>query len=83
MDARARGGDSIGGSGCTPRAYAFIWLCRWLRQQRTALHCHRDEDELRERIGSFDAQLNDDPGSVHARLRPKTRLDPREEKLRV
>ena len=58
-------------------------LWHWLRQERTALHCHRDEDELRERIGSFQAQLNDDPRSVHARLRPKTRLDPLEEKLRV
>ena len=58
-------------------------LWHWLRQQLTALHCHRDEDELRDRICGFQAQLNDEPSSVHGRLRPKTRLDPEEEKLRV
>ncbi len=58
-------------------------LWQWLRQQLTALHCHRDEDELRDRICGFQAQLNDEPTSVHGRLRPKTRLDPEEEKLRV
>lgn len=58
-------------------------LWQWLRQERTALHCHRDEDELRERIASFQSQLNDDPNAVHRRLRPKTCLDPTEEKLRV
>lgn len=58
-------------------------LWQWLRQQVTALHCHRDEDELRERLASFEAQLNDEPAQVHARLRPKTHLNPEEEKLRV
>lgn len=58
-------------------------LWQWLRQQVTALHCHRDEDERRERLASFEALLNDEPAQVHARLRPKTRLDLQEEKLRV
>ena len=58
-------------------------LWHWLRQERTALHCHRDEDELRDRIASFQTQLNDEPSTVHGRLRPKTRLYPHEEKLRV
>ena len=39
------------------------------------LHCHRDGDERRERLASFEALLNDEPAQVHARLRPKTRLD--------
>jgi transposase len=58
-------------------------LWQWLRQELTALHCHRDEEELRERIQAFEAQLNDEPGAVHHRLRPKTHLDLQEEKLRV
>ena len=58
-------------------------LWHWLRQQLTALHCHRDEQELRDRVAGFEAQVNDDPRAVHCRLRPKTRLDPEEEKLRV
>lgn len=58
---------------------------RWQRprQELTALHCRRDKDELRERIQAFAAQLNDEPRAVRHRLRPKTRLDPQEEKLRV
>ena len=58
-------------------------LWQWLRQQVTALHCHRVEDDLRERLASFEAQLNDEPAQVHAWHRPKTRLDLEEEKLRV
>jgi hypothetical protein len=46
---------------------------------RAALH----QDKLRERIRSFEVQLNDDPAAVQQRLRPKTRLEPQEEKLRV
>lgn len=58
-------------------------LWQWLRQQLTALHCHRDQEELRNRVAGFQAQLNDEPSAVHRRLRPKTRLAPEEEKLRV
>ena len=68
---------------CSPEIMPIERLWQWLRQQLTALHCHRDEDELRDRICGFQAQLNDEPTSVHGRLRPKTRLDPEEEKLRV
>ena len=58
-------------------------LWHWLRQELTALHCHRDEEELTERLASFQASVNEDPHGVHARLRPKTHLDPEEEQLRV
>lgn len=51
-------------------------LLQWLRQQLTALHCHRDEEELRDRVAGFEAQANDDTSVVHCRLRPKTWLDP-------
>lgn len=36
-------------------------LWQWLRPDQTALHCHRDEDEFRELIQAFEAQLNDEP----------------------
>lgn len=58
-----------------------VW--HWLRQQLTALHCHSDESELRDRIGLFEARLNELPGSVFRRLRPKLYLNPAEEKLRI
>ena len=58
-------------------------LWHWVRQELTALHCHRDEEELTERLAGFQASVNQDPHAVHARLRPKTHLDPEEEKLRV
>ena len=58
-------------------------LWHWLRQQLTALHCHGDESELRDRIALFEAHLNDFPDAVSTRLRPKLHLPPEEEKLRV
>jgi hypothetical protein len=58
-------------------------LWQWLRQQLTTLSCHRDEEELRDRVAGFEAQLNGDPSAVPCRLRPKTCLDPEEEKLRA
>lgn len=58
-------------------------LWHWVSQQLTALHCHRDEQELADRLAGFQQELNQDPSSVHTRLRPKTHLDPEEEKLRV
>lgn len=58
-------------------------LWHWLRQELTALHCHGDESELRDRISLFEARLNDTPALVTTRLRPKLHLDPEEEKLRV
>lgn len=47
------------------------------------MHCHRDEQELANRLAGFQEDLNQDPNSVHILLRPKTHLDPEEEKLRV
>lgn len=58
-----------------------LWV--WVRQQLTALHCHRDEQELADHLAGFQRELNQDPSSVHTRLRPKTHLDPEEEKLRI
>lgn len=58
-------------------------LRQWLRQQLSALHCHRGEAELRERVEGFQTQRKDEPSSVWGRLRPKTHLNPEEEKLRV
>lgn len=57
-------------------------LWSWLRQELTYLHCHVDIEQLTDRIASLQAQLNDEPATVHKRLRPKTNLDPEEEKLR-
>ena len=57
-------------------------LWSWLRQELTYLHCHVDLEQLTERIEGLQSQLNDEPATVHRRLRPKTRLDPEEEKLR-
>lgn len=47
-------------------------LWHWVRQQLTAVHCHRDEHELADRLAGFEAYLNQDPSAVHTRLRPKT-----------
>jgi len=50
---------------------------QWLRQQLTALHCHRDEDKLRDRIYGFQAQLNDEPTSFTAAYAPRLAWIPR------
>lgn len=57
-------------------------LWSWLRQELTYLHCHVDFQQLTDRIEGLQCRLNDDPSAVHKRLRPKTHLDPEEEKLR-
>jgi len=58
-------------------------LWSWLRQELTYLHCHRDEEQLCERICAFVDQLLDCPSQVHRRLKPKLHLHPDTEKLRV
>jgi len=58
-------------------------LWSWLRQELTYLHCHRDEQELCDRIAAFVDRLLDSPTEVHRRLRPKLQLDPAVENLRV
>lgn len=50
----------------------LVW--QWLDQQYAAMHCHRAEAELRDRIAGFEVQVNDEPSAVHRRLRSKTRL---------
>lgn len=57
-------------------------LWAWLREELTALHCHKDVEQLTARIGWFEQDRNGAPSAVHQRLRPKLHLDPAEEKLR-
>jgi len=52
------------------------------RELAAYLRCHVDFQQLTDRIEGLQCRLNDDPSAVHKRLRPKTRLDPEEEKLR-
>ena len=58
-------------------------LWSWLRQELTYLHCHHTEQQLTKRIAAFEAELLDEPATVHKRLRPKLSLNPQEEFLRV
>ena len=46
-------------------------LWPWLRQELTYLHCHHTEQQLTKRIAAFEAELLDEPATVHKRLRPK------------
>jgi transposase len=57
-------------------------LWRWLRQEVTYVQCHLSGVELIENAEDFASSVNLDPIAVATRLRVKTHLDPREEKLR-
>ena len=57
-------------------------LWRWLREDVTDHYRHPTADDLRRRIGKFQATINQDPYAVADRLVVKDHLDPEEEKLR-
>jgi transposase len=57
-------------------------LWRWLRGAVTYHYCHPTADDLRRRVGQFEADINQDPYAVADRLVVKDHLDPEEEKLR-
>jgi hypothetical protein len=57
-------------------------LWRWLHGDVTYHYCHPSADDLRRRIGAFEAGINQDPYAVADRLVVKDHLDPEEEKLR-
>jgi len=57
-------------------------LWRWLREDVTYHYCHPTSEDLRRRVGEFEADINQDPYAVADRLVVKDHLDPEEEKLR-
>jgi transposase len=57
-------------------------LWRWLREDVTYHYCHPTADDLRRRVGEFEADINRDPYAVADRLVVKDHLDPEAEKLR-
>ena len=57
-------------------------LWHWLRGDVTYHYCHPTADDLRRRVGEFQAAINQDPYAVADRLVVKDHLDPEEEKLR-
>jgi hypothetical protein len=46
-------------------------------------YCHPTAKDIRRRVGTFEARLNQDPRILANRLRVKEPLDPEEERLRL
>jgi transposase len=68
--------------GYSPDLMPVESLWRWLRQEVTYLVCHLSAADLIEDVAEFALSANLDPLAIATRLRLKTQLDPREEKLR-
>jgi transposase len=74
--------DIVSLPGYSPDFMPVEALWRWLREDVTYHYCHPTSEDLRRRVGAFEAEINQDPCAVADRLIVKDRLDPEEEKLR-